>query len=351
MNIAPIPDNETQRLEALQAYGVLDTEAEEEFNQLVLLAATICETPIALISLIDNKRQWFKASVGLETKETSRDIAFCSHAILQKDILEVEDTFLDKRFSDNPLVLDAPYIRFYAGAQLITPDGFPLGTLCTISDKPKRLNDMQRKALSILSTEVVTQLEKRKRLRYFQAQSDRKSALLQAINAAQHLFIEDTPTQTLFAELLGHLLSLTDSEYGFIGEVRYGETKLPYLKTRAITNIAWSPETQAFFSENAPKGLEFTNLKTLFGEVLTTQQAVISNTPNTDARSGGIPEGHPALTAFAGLPLFRGNRFIGMVGIANRPGGYQQDIIDFIDPLLATCAQLINAFLTRETKS
>lgn len=169
MEVADIPEDEQQRLEALNSYHILDTETEKEFDDLVQLAADICETPIALISLVDPKRQWFKASVGLDAKETSRDIAFCSHAILQKDILEVEDTFLDSRFIDNPLVLDAPNIRFYAGAQLTTPEGFKLGTLCAISDKPKKLTDKQRSSLKIIASEVIARMELHKKLRQLES--------------------------------------------------------------------------------------------------------------------------------------------------------------------------------------
>lgn len=162
MEIAHLPDNEAERLAKLRGYKVLDTDAEAEFDALVTKAAAICETPIALISLVDEHRQWFKAAVGLGAKETPRSMAFCSHAILQKDILEVEDTYHDKRFSDNPLVLDDPNIRFYAGAQLTTPDGYKLGTVCAISDRPHKLSNEQRAALENIAKEVIALLEAKK---------------------------------------------------------------------------------------------------------------------------------------------------------------------------------------------
>jgi GAF domain-containing protein len=125
-----IPIDEADRLSALRELNILDTEAEKEFDELTVLAAQICLAPIALISLIDEQWQWLKSRVGLNLSETSRDIAFCAHAILQpNNLLEIPDTELDDRFVGNPLVLECPKIRFYAGAPLVAADGHALGTL------------------------------------------------------------------------------------------------------------------------------------------------------------------------------------------------------------------------------
>ena len=162
---APIPPNEKKRLAVLWQYEVLDTVPEEVFDDLTELAARICEAPIALISLVDESRQWFKARIGTTVSETSRDVSFCAYAINQSELFIVPDATKDKRFARNPLVTSDPKIRFYAGAPLITPDGHPLGTLCVIDKVPRELRSDQKQALRILARHVVSQLELRRRSR------------------------------------------------------------------------------------------------------------------------------------------------------------------------------------------
>lgn len=160
---APILQNESKRLKVLWQYEVLDTVPEEVFDDLTELAARICEAPIALISLVDEKRQWFKSKVGVSVSETSRDLSFCAYAITQSDLFIVPDATRDQRFANNPLVTSDPKIRFYAGAPLITPDGHALGTLCVIDKVPRELRLEQKQALRILARHVVSQLELRRR--------------------------------------------------------------------------------------------------------------------------------------------------------------------------------------------
>jgi hypothetical protein len=162
---SPILQNEKKRLKVLWQYEVLDTVPEELFDDLTELAARICEAPIALISLVDEKRQWFKSRVGTDVKQTSRDVSFCAHAIKQAELFIVPDATRDKRFAHNPLVTSDPKIRFYAGAPLITPDGYALGTLCVIDKLPRELRADQKQALLILARHVVSQLELRRRSR------------------------------------------------------------------------------------------------------------------------------------------------------------------------------------------
>ena len=163
------------------------------------------------------------------------------------------------------------------------------------------------------------------------------------IARAQSQFIRETHRRKAFDGLLSDMLSLTESEYGFIGEVLHTTKGKPYLKTYAISNIAWNDATRSFYQANAPQGMEFHNLETLFGAALTTGKPVIANYPATDPRRGGLPEGHPALDAFLGIPIHHGDELVAMIGLANRPGGYDQVLIEFMRPLLVILGQLVVA--------
>lgn len=184
---APLPSNEALRLETLRRYNVLDTPPEMDFDDMVKLAAQICQVPIAAVSLIDENRQWFKSIIGLHVTETSRNVAFCAHAILNpEELLEVRDAQLDLRFADNPLVTHEPHIRFYAGAPLITNDGLALGTLCVIDCVPRELSAEQKIALTALSRAVIVQLE----LRHLLAAYRHSEELLQSLNESLEQKVE-----------------------------------------------------------------------------------------------------------------------------------------------------------------
>lgn len=167
------PPDEASRLELLEAYEILDTIPEQVFDDITFLASRICDTPIALISLVDAERQWFKSRVGLDVPETHRDLAFCAHAIhTPGELFEVRDAFDDDRFADNPLVTDGP-VRFYAGAPLGGDPGSALGTICVIDSSPRELDDTQREALNALSRQVMGQLDLRKAMRDLENYRDR----------------------------------------------------------------------------------------------------------------------------------------------------------------------------------
>jgi len=250
MQIAALPENEQARIKALLQYGILDTEAESVYDDFVKLASSICQTPIALISLVDPTRQWFKAKVGCEASETSRDIAFCAHAILQSDVFIVSDTLTDPRFVDNPLVTGEPYIRFYAGAPLITPEGLAIGTLCAIDQEPRILSLEQITALQALARQVVTQLELRRLTKELQHLVESKNKLFHIVShdlrspfngilAFSQMLVEEAETlsreeiqefsQTVltsaeqFMHLLDNLLQCTRFE---LGSLEYQPTSM-----------------------------------------------------------------------------------------------------------------------------
>ncbi len=164
MKTPALPANEAERLQALARYEILDTPPEQAFDDLTMLASHILDVPIAVVSLVDEARQWFKSSVGIDVKETPREHAFCAHAILGKDVMVVGDALRDERFHDNPLVTSYPGLRFYAGAPLLTGDGFALGTLCLADRKPRKLTPEQLELLRALARQVVSRLEERRKV-------------------------------------------------------------------------------------------------------------------------------------------------------------------------------------------
>ena len=241
MEIAPLPPDESARLDALYQYEILDTPSEEVFDGLTHLAAQVCGTPIALVSLIDPTRQWFKAKVGIDVPETSRDIAFCAHAIHQSDMLIVPDATQDPRFADNPLVTEAPQIRFYAGMPLITPTGHALGTLCVIDRRPKQLTPDQVGALRILGKQVVSQLELRRRTmtldRIMTSQKQADESLRQSEQFTQSI-LENIP----------HMIFVKDAQdLRFVRFNRAGEELLGFSRNEVLgkNDYDFFPKAQA----------------------------------------------------------------------------------------------------------
>lgn len=232
--VAALPENEPERLRKLHDYDVIDTLPEQAYQDIVKLAARICNTPIALVSLVDAERQWFKAKTGLEASETPRDFAFCAHALLQPDeLFMVEDAARDPRFADNPLVTGGPMINFYAGAPLTTPDGHVLGTLCVVDHHPRTLDASQREALAALSRQVMSQLDTRLKL----AELEQAQAQLRAMSAHQERIKEDERTRIAreIHDELGGLMMGIKSYLSFAIEraQRQGEAPEPHLQDAA----------------------------------------------------------------------------------------------------------------------
>lgn len=220
----PLPRHETDRLDALQRYDILDTLPEQAFDDLARLAAQICQTPIALITLVDADRQWFKSKVGLTVSETPRDVAFCAHTIVERRLLIVPDTSQDDRFASNPLVTGEPKIRFYVGVPLMTPDNFALGTLCAIDYVPRELSSQQQEALEILARQVVTQLELRRHLLALQQVNQQQQ---QAELALQNIYAQ---LETKVTDRTAELVSINQQLCSEIAERRRAEEEVQLLQ-------------------------------------------------------------------------------------------------------------------------
>lgn len=197
-------DSEAQRLRALERYDILDTAPESAFDELTLLAASVCQTPISLISLLDHRRQWFKSRIGLDVTETERSIAFCNHVLAPQAPFEVPDATTDPRFANNPLVTGHPNIRFYAGVPLLTADNYCLGTICVIDTKPRILTNSQRQALTTIAAQVMAQLDIRLRKSLERASSSNEQPLSSSFLQLQSMVGEEVKRP------LANLLNLAD---------------------------------------------------------------------------------------------------------------------------------------------
>lgn len=469
------PVNETDRLASLCQLNILDTDPEEGFDRITRIAASHFKVPIALVSLVDSDRQWFKSTQGLDASETSRDISFCGHAILGQDIFYIPDTLEDERFFDNPLVTDSPNIRFYAGAPLSLPNGTKMGTLCIIDRFPRTVSDedlrvlrdladcveqeLIRTSLVKLTDQLRTSEERLQRsqdfsdigiwdwniktgeafwsdklIEHFGFEKDVKHTfdnfisaihpedrqivldafdhgvkygekfdceyrvarpdgsihwlhgigdvlsaengrsllmsgsshditerkfqeekislnkqLLDVLHKAQSKFIMQQDPTVAFKGLLTEILDITASEYGFIGEILHTRENAPFLKLYAATNNEKDPQTRQFYDDIAPTGLNFHDMDNLFGWIATSGEMLISNDPDRHPKNTGLPENHPDFKAFLGVPFHHGKKLIGLLALANRPGGYDQSLVDFLRPLISASSNIIQAVRTEQT--
>src|SRR6266700_2394813 len=219
MQTPPVSPDERKRLEALEEYAILDTLPEKDFDDITRIASEICQTPIALVTLIDKKRQWFKSNLGLNVSETPVEYSFCAHAIAKPDeIMIVHNSLQDERFKDNPLALGDPYVIFYAGVPLVNPAGTALGTLCVIDNQARHLSEKQVDSLKALANQVVCQLELRKQVRLLkEAEKEIKKATEAALEEKrlrieQFSFITSHELRHEFSKILSfiHLTKIND---------------------------------------------------------------------------------------------------------------------------------------------
>lgn len=225
---AKIPENEEDRLRKLHELGILDTLEEQAYDDLTRLAAEICNTPIALVSLVDTDRQWFKSHLGLDASETPRSVAFCAHAILDDEVLVVEDSSKDERFHDNPLATGAPHVVFYAGAPLIMSDSHKLGTLCVIGSESRSITQEQKDALKALARQVVSQFELRLKLKELEVLDHAKDEFISMVSHELR-----TPLTAIY----GSLSLLVSKKTGELDEKQSKLATISHRNTTRLLNL------------------------------------------------------------------------------------------------------------------
>lgn len=249
MKPAVTPKNEEERLKVLREYKILDTLPEEDYDAIAKIASGICNTPIALISLIDKDRQWFKSTHGIATEQTPRELSFCAHSILQPDdLLIVNDATKDERFYDNPLTTGEPNVIFYAGAPLNTSEGQAIGTLCVIDNKPKELSKEQQEALKLLAKQTVSLLDLRKRNYELNKVNDKVTKLNEQLNN--------------FAYRLTHDLKSPISGVNFLVQVLKEDHKILFQETEAEEYINLISGRMNYMSTLIDEILEYTKVNT-----------------------------------------------------------------------------------------
>jgi two-component sensor histidine kinase len=279
MRAKPHP-REVERLAALRSFGVLDTPRDQRFDKIVELAAELCQAPIAVINLIDEHRQWFKSEVGLGVRETPLETSLCAHVILQPGLTVIPDTLADARMRDNPLCLGAPNLRFYAGAVLETDDGLPLGTLCILDHQPRDLSDQQRRVLSTLAEQVMSQLQLKRQLRKAQELSEevdhrvRNSlSLVQAFLMVQSRQIEDEDSKRMLGLASARVSSIAQIHDQLHRSGSLTEVDLHEFVTRLAASLGQHAPENVTISVDMPtmiaRAREGTNIGILLNEFIT----------------------------------------------------------------------------------
>lgn len=332
---------ETRRLAALDQLQLMDTPPEERFERLVRIARRVYRTDIALFTLLGATRQWNKSHLGLPETEVPRSRSFCECALRDTDAVVVPDARRDPRLSDHPAVTGHPGIRFYAGVAIHAPQGFKIGTLCVIDDTPRRADDVEIDVLHTLGALIEEELARRIDRPSARERHIQQSDLNQAIHRAQNAFLAGAAPGAAYGAVLHDLLVLTGSRFGFVGEMLPQAAGTPVLKVGAITHLDWNPATEALYRQVRKRGTLFQPLDRLARASMISGEAVIRRDLAADTDLGAFPPDHPCLNTCMTVPLFSGDRQVGLVGLADREIEYDLSLVHELDPLLQTVGNLI----------
>ncbi|MBR9903707.1 MAG: GAF domain-containing protein [Gammaproteobacteria bacterium] len=346
MQAPDTPQNETQRLAALHALQVLDTPSDKAFERMTQLARDLFNVPVALVSLIDQERQWFKSHPGLEECETERAVSFCAHAIAHDGPLVIEDTHKDERFADNRLVTDSPHIRFYAGFPIRPLQGMAVGTLCIIDHQPRTFSERDLKLLSNLAGQVEELLRQHKlqiELTQTASKMQQEQKLLQILHQGITDYQALMSEKRLWVFLMEALRELTDSDYALIGEVLPTNTTNA-LKVHAITHLTWSEESRNLVDQLRNGSLKLTNPDSMLGRVFAYGEVIIADDIAPHIKRSGFPIADTPFHNYLGVPIFSGEHLIGMYAIANSQQPLNQALLDWLQPFTDTCSLLINLY-------
>lgn len=318
---------------------ILDKISERHFELVVHLVRQHYGVDNAFLSLADRKRQRIKASQGLDLIELDPAAALCEVVVQHAHPLVVSDASRDPRFKESQLVAGPPYIRFCAGVPIRAPNGLKVGTLCLSNTIPRQFDGEDLEVLQRCAGLIENDLAAYTRVN--DEQNRRDQLLNRSIGKAQNVFLATDDDHAAFDILLDDLLLLTGSAFGFIGEVLDNESGQPYVEVRTVTNIAWNDDTARLYSQVKQGGLAFRNLDNLIGAAVLTRDIVISDDVPNDHRRGGTGAGHPPISTYIGIPIFFGGRVVGLIGLANCPGGYSREFAQGIEPLTRTVGTLI----------
>ena len=320
------PPHELARLALLARTALLDTPPEVAFDHVVQLAAELFRVPVALISLVDGERQWFKAKVGVDLCQTPRDVSFCTHVVSQGNMLVVGNTLKDQRFADNPLVTGALAIRFYAGAPLRLDTHHVIGTLCLLDHRPRRFSPRQQARLQQLADILCELIRQRMLLQ----QAEWQSKLLLTINQAQSSFLLDRDLGTACNTILHSLLAMSQTTLGFIASCQVDDSDNCYLDIPSIAHLDTTARQWLMPQLNHHhRSYRLYGFDHIYGHAIAEGEPLVINQPALYDDSGGL-QGIQSLLI---IPCFFHLSVMGVLVLANRAGGFDQEIVDHLTTL------------------